>query len=408
MRVLGMISGTSHDGIDVAVVDFAMVGGTLAGRIEYSDSVPYDPRLRGRIIAALPPALPGFEVACELDTSIGQAFAAVAADALAAPGAGRPDLICSHGQTVFHWVTNGHAHGTLQLGQPAWIAEATGLPVLSDVRSADVAAGGEGAPLVPVLDRMLLGPYRAAGVRAAALNLGGIANMTVCAPGAEPVAWDIGPANALIDAVVTAAPSTPDTFDRDGALAAAGSVIPALLTELLTEPYYTLAPPKSSGKELFHLGYLREVLSRAGVSPDLPDLVATLTELTAVTVADAVASANVQVLVAAGGGVHNPVLMRRLAQLLPGVEVLTTDRLGVPSDVKEAVAFALIGWATAHGLPGNVPSCTGASGPRVLGRISPAPGGRLPQGGGLAAWPAALSFTGPAGQAGGEWARRSR
>jgi anhydro-N-acetylmuramic acid kinase len=395
MRVLGMISGTSHDGIDIAVVDFTMDGGTLAGRIEYSASVPYDPRLRGRIIAALPPALPGFEVACELDTSIGQAFAAVAADAVAAA---RPDLICSHGQTVFHWVTDGHARGTLQLGQPAWIAEATGLPVISDVRAADVAAGGEGAPLVPILDQLLLEPYRAAGVRAGALNLGGIANITVCAPDADPVAWDIGPANALIDAVVTAEPSTPDTFDSGGALAASGTVIPALLTELLAEPYYRLAPPKSSGKELFHLGYVREAVGRAGISPDLPDLVATLTELTAVTVAEATSKAGVQVLVAAGGGVRNPVMMRRLAQLLPGVEVLTTDRLGVPSDVKEAVAFALIGWATAHGLPGNVPTCTGAAGPRVLGRVTPAPDGRLPQAGRLAAWPAALSITGPVGQ----------
>jgi anhydro-N-acetylmuramic acid kinase len=395
MRVLGMISGTSHDGIDVAVVDFTLDGAALAGRIEYSASVPYDPRLRGQLIAALPPALPGFEAACELDTRIGQAFAGAAADALAAPGAGRPELICSHGQTVFHWVTEGHARGTLQLGQPAWIAEATGLPVISDVRAADVAAGGEGAPLVPVLDRMLLEPYRASGVPAGALNLGGISNMTVCAPGAEPVAWDIGPANALIDAVVTASPATPGTFDRDGALAASGSVIPALLTELLAEPYYAVPPPKSSGKELFHLGYVHEALSRTGTSPGLPDLVATLTELTAVTVSRAVSEAGVQVLVAAGGGVRNPVMMRRIAELLPGVDVLTTDRLGVPSDVKEAVAFALIGWATAHGLPGNVPSCTGAAGPRVLGRITPAPDGGLPQAGRLAAWPTALTITGP-------------
>jgi anhydro-N-acetylmuramic acid kinase len=393
MRVLGMISGTSHDGIDIAVVDFTTDAATLAGRIEYSASVPYDPQLRGRIIAALPPALPGFEAACELDTSIGRAFAQAAAGAIAAPGAGRPDLICSHGQTVFHWVEGGHARGTLQFGQPAWIAEATGLPVISDVRAADVAAGGEGAPLVPVLDQLLLGPYRAAGVRAGALNLGGISNITVCAPDAEPVAWDIGPANALIDAVVTASPGTQDTFDRNGALAASGTVIQALLTELLAEPYYKLAPPKSSGKELFHLGYVRAAVSRAGADPGLPDLVATLTELSAVTVADAVAKAGVQVLVAAGGGVRNPVLMRRLAQLLPGVDVLTTDRLGIPSDVKEAVAFALIGWATAHGLPGNVPSCTGAAGPRVLGRVTPAPDGRLPQAGRLAAWPATLTIT---------------
>jgi anhydro-N-acetylmuramic acid kinase len=393
MRVLGMISGTSHDGIDIAVVDFAADGGTLTGRIEYTASVPYDPQLRSQLIAALPPARPGFEVTCQLDTSIGQAFAAVAADALAALGAGQADLICSHGQTVFHWVEQGHARGTLQIGQPAWIAEATGLPVISDVRAADVAAGGEGAPMVPILDRMLLEPYRAAGVRAGALNLGGISNITVCAPGADPVAWDIGPANALIDAVVTAEPSTPDTFDRDGALAASGTVIPALLTELLAEPYYTLPPPKSSGKELFHLGYVREAAGRAGVTPDLPDLVATLAELTAVTVADAVSGAGVQVLVAAGGGVRNPVLMRRIKELLPGVEVITTDRLGVPADTKEAVAFALIGWATAHGLPGNVPSCTGAAGPRVLGRMTPGPGGRLPQAEHLTAWPAALSIT---------------
>jgi anhydro-N-acetylmuramic acid kinase len=398
MRVLGMISGTSHDGIDVAVVDFAVDGATLACRIEYSASVPYDPRLRARLIAALPPAMPGFEAACQLDTSIGQAFANAAADALAAQGAAGPDLICSHGQTVFHWVIGGHARGTLQLGQPAWIAEATGLPVISDVRAADVAADGEGAPLVPILDRMMLEPYRAAGARAGALNLGGISNMTVCAPDAEPVAWDIGPANALIDAVVTAAPGTPDAFDRDGTLAASGTVIPALLTELLAEPYYAVPPPKSSGKELFHLGYVHEAVSRSGTSPGLPDLVATLTELTAVTVSRAVSDAGVQVLVAAGGGVRNPVMMRRIAELLPGVDVLTTDRLGVPSDVKEAVAFAFIGWATAHGLPGNVPSCTGAAGPRVLGRITPAPDGSLPQADRLAAWPAALNITGPPGQ----------
>ena len=178
--------------------------------------------------------------------------------------------------------------------------------------------------------------------------------------------------------MVTAAPDTPGTFDRDGALAAAGTVIPELLTELLAA-YYTLPPPKKLGKELFHLAYVREAISRAGTIPGLANLVATLTELSAVTVAGAVSGASVSVLVAAGGGVRNPVLMRRITELLPGVEVLTTDRLGVPSDVKEAVAFALIGWATAHGLPGNVPSCTGAAGPRVLGRVTPAPDGGLPQ-----------------------------
>jgi anhydro-N-acetylmuramic acid kinase len=397
MRILGMISGTSHDAIDAAVVSFtAGPGGVLAGRIEYAIGAAYPPELRERLIAALPPAAVGFDVACELDTLIGQAFAAVAADALAAhaalPGAGPVDAICSHGQTVFHWVERGTARGTLQLGQPAWIAEATGRPVISDVRAADIAAGGQGAPLVPVLDRLLLEPLRAGGQRAAALNLGGIANLTVCAPGADPVAWDIGPANALIDAVVTASPHAPGTFDRDGALAAAGTVVPELLAELLAEPYYAQPAPKSTGKELFHLGYVSGAMHRVGAAPALPDQVATLTELTARTVADAVRAAGLSVVVASGGGVRNPVLMGRLAALLPGVRMTVTDELGVPSDAKEAVAFALIGWATLHGLPGSVPSCTGASGPRVLGRVTPGRDGSVPQPGRLAAWPPGVSF----------------
>ena len=400
MRVLGMISGTSHDGIDVAVVNFTDgPGATLAGRIEYTASVPYPAGLRARLIAALPPGAVGFDVACELDTGIGQAFAAAAADALAAhaaAGGGPAEVICSHGQTMFHWVRGTSALGTLQLGQPAWIAEATGLPVVSDMRAADVAAGGQGAPLVPLLDRALLEPLRARGERAGALNLGGIANLTVCAPAAEPVAWDIGPANALIDAVVTASPDIPNAFDRDGALAASGTVLGDLLAVLLSEPYYALPAPKSSGKELFHLGYVRDALRRAGVCPALPDLAATLTELTAVTVADAVRAARISMLVASGGGVRNPVLMARLTALLPGVRVAVSDELGVPSDAKEAVAFALIGWATLHGLPGNMPACTGAAGPRVLGRVTPGREGSFPQPGRRASWPAGLSFTAPA------------
>ncbi|MEP9383778.1 anhydro-N-acetylmuramic acid kinase [Nocardioides sp. KR10-350] len=394
MRVLGMISGTSHDGIDVAVVDFAVEGGTLVGRIEHAGSTAYDGALRQRLIAALPPAPVGFDVACELDTALGQAFAGAARAAVAA--AGPVDLVCSHGQTVFHWVEDGRGLGTLQLGQPAWIAEATGVAVVSDVRAADLAAGGQGAPLVPLLDTRLLTAYVAEGRRAGALNLGGIANLTVCAPAAEPRAWDIGPANALIDAVVTAAPGE-ETFDRDGALAREGAVVAGLLGDLLAEPYYALPPPKSTGKELFHLAYVREAAARAGVETSVPDLVATLTELTAVTVSRAVAAAGLEVLVASGGGVRNPVLMERIVALLPEVRVLTSDALGVPAGEKEAVAFALIGWATAHGLPGNVPSCTGASGARVLGRITPGAAG-VPSDA-LPAWPDGLVVDGSGGGA---------
>lgn len=398
MRILGMISGTSHDGIDVAIVDLAAGGEELVGRIEYTDSVPYPGDLRARLIAALPPAPVGFDAVCELDAGIGRAFASAAGTALTAyaavPGAGAVDAICSHGQTVFHWVEDGTARGTLQLGQPAWIAEATGLPVVSDVRAADIAAGGQGAPLVPVLDRLLLAPEVAAGRRAGALNLGGIANLTVCGPGADPAAWDIGPGNALVDAAVTADTATSETFDRDGALAAAGTVEPQLLDHLLAEPYYARSAPKSSGKELFHLGYVEEAQRRAGVSPALPDLVATLTELTAVTVAEAVRATDLEVLVVSGGGVRNPVMLQRIRTLLRDVRLLSSDELGVPSDAKEAVAFALIGWATLHGLPGNVPSCTGASGPRVLGRVTPAPDGAVPSPAPVRTWPSSLRIGG--------------
>jgi anhydro-N-acetylmuramic acid kinase len=241
--------------------------------------------------------------------------------------------------------------------------------------------------LVPLLDVRMLAPLIEEGAVAAALNLGGIANLTVCRSAADPVAWDIGPANALIDAVVTDAPGAA-TFDRDGELAAVGSVDPALLTELLDSPYFGQPAPKSTGKELFNLDYVRDALERTGVTASLPDLVATLTELSAVTVAQAVSRAGVEVLVASGGGVRNPVLMRRLGELLPGVRVTSSDALGVPSDHKEAIAFALIGWASVHGLPGNVPSCTGAAGPRVLGRITP----RDTPPPALDAWPGTLVF----------------
>ncbi|GGL36069.1 anhydro-N-acetylmuramic acid kinase [Phycicoccus endophyticus] len=389
MRVLGMISGTSHDGIDVAVVDLDVEGETLRARLEHTGTVPYEPALRRRLAGALPPAPVGFDVVCELDTSIGRAFAAAARSAVAA-APGPVDLVCSHGQTVFHWVEGGEALGTLQLGQPAWVAEATGRPVVSDVRAADLAAGGHGAPLVPVLDRLLLAEAVADGRRAGALNLGGIANLTVCAPGTEPVAWDIGPAGALVDAVVSAATDGGSAFDDGGRLAAAGSVQEPLLEHLLDDPYYALPPPKSTGKELFHLGYVEAALDAVGTRPELPDLVATLTELTARTVARAVSDARLDVLVASGGGVRNRVLHARLAELVAPTPLRPSDDLGVPAGEKEALAFALIGWATAHGLPGNVPSCTGADGPRVLGRVTPAPtGGWLPPAP-LAGWPSRL------------------
>ncbi|QYC43053.1 Anhydro-N-acetylmuramic acid kinase [Nonomuraea coxensis DSM 45129] len=373
MRILGMISGTSHDGIDVAVVDFTPEGEVLRGRVGHTASTPYPAELRARLLAALPPAPVTLAEVCVLDTLIGQCFAEAAAAAIEAGGP--VDLIVSHGQTVFHWVEGAHARGTLQIGQPAWIAERTGVPVLSDVRVRDITAGGHGAPLVSVLDKLLLGGLEdGPDAGAAALNLGGIANMTVLRDG-RVHAYDIGPANALIDAVVTARGLDPRGYDAGGAIAASGRVHPGLLAALLEEPYYRLAPPKSTGKELFHLDYVEAALAglREGDVGDA-DLVATLTELTVRTVAADVRAAGVATLVVSGGGCHNPVVMDGLRAALPGVRVSVSDAYGAPADDKEAIAFALIGWLSAHGLPGTVPGGTGASAPRVLGTLTPGAG----------------------------------
>ncbi|MFD0558373.1 anhydro-N-acetylmuramic acid kinase [Stackebrandtia endophytica] len=373
MRVLGMISGTSHDGIDTAVVDFTLEGDRLRGTLAYSGGTPYDPALRARLIAALPPAPTTLAEMCELDTLIGQAFADVAASTIEA--AGPVDLIVSHGQTVFHWVDATTALGTLQIGQPAWIAERTGVPVLSDVRIRDITAGGHGAPLVSYLDTLLLGAVEGT---PAALNLGGISNMTIV--GDQVSAYDIGPANALIDAAIVAAGANDLGYDADGAIAATGTVVPELLDVLLSEPYYALSAPKSTGKELFHGTYITDAIATAGVSVELPDLVATLTELTVRTVAADVARAGVTTLVVSGGGVHNPVMLAGLRRELPEVDIVVSDEFGAPADSKEAIAFALIGWCTAHGLPGTEPAGTGAREARVLGTLTPGAGPlRLPE-----------------------------
>jgi anhydro-N-acetylmuramic acid kinase len=328
--------------------------------------VAYAPELREHLVRTLPPAELRYQDVCELDTRIGQAFAQVAADAIAS--AGPVDLVCSHGQTVFHWVDGTHALGTLQLGEPAWIAERTGVPVVSDVRIRDITVGGHGAPLASLVDVLLLGGLSGS---PAALNLGGISNMTVLhGPDGLPVAFDIGPSNALIDAAVRQLTGGTQAFDRDGSLAAAGTVDEAALADLLDEPYYALPFPKSTGKELFHDRYLAAFRAR-WPALDGADLVATLTALTARTVADAAHAARVDTLVCSGGGVENPVLMDMLRAAASGIRIELTSHFGLPTDTKEAILFAIIGWHTAHGLPGAVPSCTGAREPRVLGSITP-------------------------------------
>ena len=370
MRVLGMISGTSHDGIDTAVVEFTSSpdGTVLTGAVQHVGSSAYHADLRHRLLQALPPAGTTLAEVCELDTLIGQAFATAARAAIEAVGP--VDLICSHGQTVYHWVEGARALGTLQLGQPAWIAEDTGVPVVADLRARDIAAGGNGAPLVSFMDALLL-----AGTvgTAAALNLGGIANITVVSQDAV-LAYDTGPANALLDAAVLARDVHPAGYDVDGSVAESGRVDAELLEQLLREEYYALPAPKSTGKELFHSDYLTAALAAYGSVVTTPDLLATLTALTAATVADQLRVHGVTRLLVSGGGAANPTMLQMLQDRVPEVELVTTDTVGAPTDAKEAIAFALFGWCTAHGLPATVPSATGARGPRMLGSITPGSG----------------------------------
>jgi anhydro-N-acetylmuramic acid kinase len=367
MRVIGMISGTSYDAVEAIAADIELDGATLVVDLRQHLSVAYPDELHDAIAAVLPPAATTIEQVCRLDTKIGQHFAEVAATIAGAAFDGAADLVCSHGQTVFHWVEGTHALGTLQLGQPAFIAERTGATVVGDVRARDLAAGGHGAPLASLLDVLLLGtrPDRVRG----SLNLGGISNVTIVGPSLEPVAFDVGPASALLDAVVSARTGGRDTFDRDGARAARGAVDEKLLARFLDEPYYALEPPKSTGKELFHLQYVLDRLD--GREIDTDDLLATLTALSAETVAADVKRFGVEDLVAAGGGTKNPTMMREIASRLPGVSIRTIDDYGIPATSKEALVFALIGFLTVHGLPAAVASCTGATHSSILGSIVP-------------------------------------
>ncbi|NIY70485.1 anhydro-N-acetylmuramic acid kinase [Streptomyces malaysiensis] len=375
MRVIGLMSGTSHDAVDAAAADLVLDGDTVVLAPLGLVSEAYPEALRSALSAALPPAATTMKEVCALDTRIGQAFASLAARADRELCEGRADLIGSHGQTVYHWAEGGKVHGTLQLGQPAWIAEATGCPVVSDLRTRDVAAGGQGAPLVSLVDALWLGGRP--GV-CAALNLGGIANITVVSSAGDPLAFDTGPANALIDAAVGDLTGGRLDHDADGAMAARGTVHEPLLERLLAEPYYALPAPKTTGKELFHGSYLRAALAVVGPVRD-DDVVATVTELTARTVADAVRSVHATEVLASGGGIRNPTLMGALRRALGGVALRTSDELGLPAAAKEAYAFAVLAFLTAHGLAGTAPSCTGARHASVLGSITPGLRGlRLP------------------------------
>lgn len=367
---LGLISGTSADGIDAALVRFDGNGGA---KLVFGRTYPWDPALRAQLVElGQREALLGLDAIAELDVRIGRAFAEAALQALLDSGTPTAAVaaIGSHGQTLRHRPC-GEFPYTLQLGDPSTIAERCGITVVADFRRRDVAAGGHGAPLLPALHAALLQSEQE---DRAVLNLGGIANLTLLprAAAANPGlvrGFDSGPANGLMDAWCLRHAGT--AFDRDGALAASGRVDDALLGRLLDDPWFALPPPKSTGRDRFHLDWVE---AKLGGAESAADVQATLLALSVRTIADALRALQPDTVrvVACGGGVHNPTLMAALAAALPGCTLESSGVHGIDPDHVEAMGFAWLAHATLRGEAGNLPAVTGARGPRVLGGIYPA------------------------------------
>ena len=366
---LGLISGTSADGIDAALVRFYEDSSPLRCELIMGRTFPWEPALREELIALGQGAdMASLDALGSLDAQTALAFADAALSLIGAADLSRSNVtaIGSHGQTIRH---RPHADPpfTLQLGDGNVIAERTGINTVADFRRRDVAAGGHGAPLMPAFHAALL---HTPNENRAVLNLGGIGNFTLLPKQGDVRGFDTGPANALMDAWCERHTGKP--FDAAGTFAASGRVDDALLSRLLADPWFFLPPPKSTGREQFHLRWLEAQLDSHDQAP--ADVQATLLELTAITVADALRAtqSDTQRVLICGGGVHNRALMARITAHLPGVLVESTAAHGLDPDYVEAMGFAWLARETLAGRPGNLPSVTGAKGPRVLGAVYPA------------------------------------
>lgn len=372
LTILGLMSGTSMDGIDgcVANIQFSQAHSKIAlegFEILETGSLDYPSDLKCRLLEAVNNQSVSLQTLCELERDVGNTFGGLAKTLCeqAATNGHPVEAIASHGQTIYHVPPQGNTKGySLQIGAPDWIADMTQCPVIADFRPSDMALGGQGAPLVPFVDQLL---YQDPSDWIAVQNLGGISNVTIISPisaSTKPTfAFDTGPANALIDLLCQAHFNTP--FDKDGTFATQGHVDQALLKILLSEPYFQLAPPKSTGRELFGQRFIDTHFKTSGLSPH--DQIRTATELTARSIQAAyqthiISKAPVKTVIMSGGGTQNAFLMSRLTTLLKdvGVEILPQSASKLPSQSKEAFAFAVLGAARLLDLPNTLPQCTGA------------------------------------------------
>jgi anhydro-N-acetylmuramic acid kinase len=383
MRVLGMMSGTSADGIDVACVNISEAPARLTAKLEGHFHAPFARLVREAILRLANGAATTTAEISQLNFLLGEEFARAAIGACAKwrIPLRKIALIGSHGQTVFHqgvpakFLSTRRIASTLQIGEPSVIAERTGVTTVADFRPGDIAAGGQGAPLVPFVDFLL---YRSAKIGRVALNIGGIANVTVIPASARPqdvLAFDTGPGNMIIDALVERWTCGRQTFDRDARIAAKGEVIRPLLEKMLRDPYLRLCPPKTTGREQFGSAYATHLFLWARKRRARPeDLVRTATIFTALSIIDAfrqfiLPRTKVRQLIVAGGGAKNPLIMAQLQAALCDIELVHSSEFGVAADAKEAFAFAILAYLAFHARTNNLPSATGAQHSTILGKL---------------------------------------